>query len=293
MSTPTSGVGFVNGVTTSWNADFTGSSSSSINNGLISNNQVWMGQTTPNANNSHVFVKTITAGNNISFTVTDSVFTISGTNSPKSLIISRQVFTVTGTYTPSVGMVYCDVEVVGGGGGSGGCGATDATTVSATGGGGAGGYCRKILSSAAIGGSQAVTIGAKGNKGSAGNNPGTDGGTTSFGAILSATGGKGTGGQSNATQVNATGGAAGVGSGGDFNTSGGAGGQGFATFFGPTLDILTNGYGGQVFWGGSAIGNAASYGAGGIGSTLTKSSSATAGSDGFAGICIVTEYIFN
>lgn len=79
MSTPTSGVGFVNGVATAWNADFTGSSSSSINNGLILDNQVWMGNTIANANNSHVGIKTITAGTNINFIATPTTFTINAT----------------------------------------------------------------------------------------------------------------------------------------------------------------------------------------------------------------------
>lgn len=97
MSTPDSPVGFINGVATAWNGDFTGSDASSINNGLITDNQVWMGGTTPNANNSHVFVKTITAGTGIDFDVTDTTFTINNNAPTTDLHVARYIVSAGGT----------------------------------------------------------------------------------------------------------------------------------------------------------------------------------------------------
>lgn len=97
MSTPDSPVGFINGVATAWNGDFTGDDAASINNGLVTDNQVWMGQTAVNANNSHVFVKTVTAGTNIDFDVTDTTFTINSTAAATDLHVARYIVSPGGT----------------------------------------------------------------------------------------------------------------------------------------------------------------------------------------------------
>src|ERR1044071_8503502 len=76
--------------------------------------------------------------------------------------IARQVFSTSGTYTPTAGMLYADVEVVGGGAGGGACDNSIANFPNAGGGGGAGGYARELFSAAAIGASQVITIGAGG-----------------------------------------------------------------------------------------------------------------------------------
>src|SRR5216684_2514100 len=51
-------------------------------------------------------------------------------NPPK---LVRQVFTSSGTYTPTTNMVYCDIEVVGGGGGTGSLAQNAAVSISASG----------------------------------------------------------------------------------------------------------------------------------------------------------------
>lgn len=97
-------------------------------------------------------------------------------------------FGISGTYTPTAGMVYCIAEAVGGGGGSGGCAANNE---SMSGAGAGGGYARKVLSAAAIGVSQTVTIGAGGTAGTTGPGAGGNGGNTSLGALITANGGTG------------------------------------------------------------------------------------------------------
>jgi hypothetical protein len=212
--------------------------------------------------------------------------------------VTTQVFTVNGTYTPTTGMKYASVEVVGGGGGGGGVLAGAASTGGSGAAGGGGGYARKIFIAATIGASQAVTVGTGGNGGAAGVNPGVTGGTTSLGALISATGGAGGIGStaSGATFTGLPGGAGGVGSSGDFNTNGTPGSSSVWTGAGARS---LSGSGGSSFFGGGALGqltathatgiSATSYGGGGSGGVTADTTSA-AGGNGFAGIIIITEY---
>ena len=78
--------------------------------------------------------------------------------------VNIAVIAASGTYTPA-GLLFAIVEVIGGGSGSGD-----------------GGYARGIYSSSVLGASQAVVIGAGGGSDS-------QGGTTSFGSLVPATGG--------------------------------------------------------------------------------------------------------
>jgi len=223
----------------------------------------------------------------------------------KSFTVVRQVFTSTGTYTPTSGMVYCDIEVLGGGGGGGGA-ASGATGVAAGAGGGSGGYAKKIVSAATIGASQSVTIGAAGAAGSAGNNAGGTGGTTSVGSIVSATGGVGgAGGPNNAiTAVTfSAGGAGGVGSSGDLNANGGQAQDGTAFLHAATIGYVLSGQGADGIYGGGGVasafaatganagGAATVYGGGGGGGGVFQNASAAAGGAGAAGVVIVTEYV--
>jgi hypothetical protein len=183
--------------------------------------------------------------------------------------VTRQVFLSSGTYTAPSNLISADVEVVGGGGG-GGAGANIGT------GGGAGGYAKKIFTAAAIGASQTVTIGAGGASGAAG-------GTTTFGAILQATGGGGGFGTSG------FGGGGGIGSLGDINLTGNHGDQS------GTLNL--GGNGGQSIFGGngrggnpSAAGTAAAANSGSGGGGAGNAAGAGNGGAGGSGICIVTEY---
>lgn len=222
----------------------------------------------------------------------------SGTKTFSSITV--QTFTTTGTYTPTAGMLYCTVELVAGGGGGGGAADSTAGPNGAAGaGGGAGGYSRKTLSAASVGASQAVTIGAGGNGGAAGANTGVAGGNSSFGAIFSCTGGAGGTGGTAGSDSGSPGGAGGSGTGGDVNTFGDSGWAGLVA--GSTLSI--GGNGGTVYFGGSpdqiaahagstsVTGrNATSYGAAGTGA-CTNNGVAAAGGNGFAGLCVVTEFV--
>lgn len=124
------------------------------------------------------------------------------------------------------------------GGGAGGRNATSSTR--GYGGGGGGGGYAEIELDVVPGQTYIYTVGAGGDANQ-------DGGTTSFGALLSATGGKTA---TDPTSAASKGGTGGTGIGGTINKAGGAGGNGFDT---------TNGGGG----GGGASGNR--YGAGGAG----------------------------
>ena len=122
-----------------------------------------------------------------------------------------QVFDANGTFVVPAGVTRVMVEVWGGGGGGG---ASSQTGAGGGGGGGGGGYGRQFLT-VTPGASHGITIGAGGGAGGTG-------GTTSFGTLLSASGG--TGGAS----AGSTGGGAAGGNGGTsvaaLNVAGGSGG---------------------------------------------------------------------
>lgn len=219
-----------------------------------------------------------------------------GTNwTAKTFSINVQVFTSSGTYTPTSGMIYCIMECVGSGAGGGGC-ASSATLSSAGGGGGAGGYSKKFASAATVGGSQTVTVNAAGTGGTAGNNPGTDGGSVSIGAICIANGG--THGNGAAAGTGANGGAGGNAGTGDVTATGEAGGVGVGA---STFEVV-GAAGGNSIWGaggqgqvgtGAATGsNGRLYGGGGAGGLSGVNAGTAAGGNGALGIAIVTEYIW-
>ncbi len=132
-----------------------------------------------------------------------------------------QIYTTPGTHTfvaPVDG--YYDILVVGAGAGGGGAKYTSNVAVSGSGGGG--GYARKrvyLNKSETI----TVTVGAGGTPGTNTPTIGGNGGTSSFGAHCSATGGIG-GSQANGTAgsgvTNGLGGRGGYGTGGDINGNG-------------------------------------------------------------------------
>jgi len=105
-----------------------------------------------------------------------------------NLVRKQQIFTTSGTFVPSATLLarggWVEVTCVGGGGGG--------FNGSSSGGGGGGAVVKKIVQ---VTGNVTVTIGAGGIAGA----PGTPGGTTSFGSLVSAAGGDrgwSTGGQS-------------------------------------------------------------------------------------------------
>ena len=219
-----------------------------------------------------------------------------GTNTDTQLA-DIKVYTANDTWSKPAGLYAVVIEVVGGGGGGGGIDDAALGTVS-VGGGGGGGYSRKHVLAASLGSTETVTIGAAGTAGASGGGAGGNGGTSSFGAHASATGGTGNS-FNNAGAGNRTvnGIAGGIGSSGDVNVGGSAGGPSLglgASNFGIT------GSGGSSVLGGGGLGRCDSGGAGGTGAVyggggggaLSKGSSgAAAGGAGAAGIVIVYEYV--
>jgi len=144
--------------------------------------------------------------------------------SASSLALHVKIIWITSseTWTPDTGLIDADIECWGAGGAGGGV--ANSSTAGLGGGGGSGGYSLKTATAATIGASQAVTIGAGGLVGTAGNNPGGNGGDTSVGSLCVAKGG--TGGSGGAANVAGLGGAGGVTGTGDFTLAGNTGGTG-------------------------------------------------------------------
>ena len=144
-------------------------------------------------------------------------------------LIGVQTFAASGTYTPSSGMATCIIEAVGAGGGAGSAVASGAGQVSIPGGGSSGAYALGKFTAAAIGASQAVTIGVGGVGGVGG--PGGSGSSTSVGALIVCPGGLGSVGHGPATPPIMKAGAlvAAAPTGGNIKSStGNPGGNGFA-----------------------------------------------------------------
>lgn len=213
--------------------------------------------------------------------------------------LTTVVYTANGTFTKGSysGFRALRVRGVGGGGQCGGCAATGVGESNEGGAGGGSGYSESFLTDASVPSSITVTIGAGGSSGAAGAN-GQDGGTTTFGAILSITGGGG-GIAMAATTGNlvAGGGNSGAGSGGNiFNLLGSLGKAGITVAGFP---IRSNVGGSSPFFGGSAISNSSStpgqvglvYGAGGGGTRNNPSQAARAGAAGLAGVVIVDVFV--
>ena len=167
------------------------------------------------------------------------------------------------------GFGRCKIIVTGGGGG--GDGVVGAGLASSGGAGGTAiGYCTLTAGS-----SNTVTVGAGGGPGEGAG--GTNGATSSFGSLLSATGGNG---GLSATAVDAIGG---LGYGGALNLYGGSGYSVYFTSPAANSTVL----GGASYWGGSFT-NAVrcSYGAGGSGRVWSESGSGCSGASGV----VVVEY---
>lgn len=202
----------------------------------------------------------------------------------------NSIYPKTGLFgTPS----FVVVEVWGGGGGGGGVSAGGAQCMGS--GGGAGGYSRRKISSASLGATETLTIGAGGTAGAnTGGNGGT-GGTTSFGAWASATGG--VGGTGATSSVSQSGGDGGVGSSGDINLQGNPGG-GCRTDGGGGAAAVLSGRGGDTILGGAGkeVGGANTNGtnarnnSGSGASGAMGNSSAQTGGIGGSGRIVVTEY---
>jgi hypothetical protein len=208
-----------------------------------------------------------------------SSFVTTATTS-NSCFTNWQLFTADGTFTVPAGVTKIKVCVYGGGaGGSGG------SVNYAGGGGGAGGYAEGTYTVSPLT-NYSVTIGVGGIGGNAGGNNGNNGGISSFGILISATGGQasiyfdqggrggmGIGGYLNTSLGN--GGASCLGAGGWFLAGNGTGGGGAGAIVNATAGLRGGGGGGGGFGGGNggyenlsgdnALTNSAAGGGGGAG----------------------------
>lgn len=153
---------------------------------------------------------------------------------------NMQVFESSGTFTVPAGITKVKVTVVGGGGG----GSSVATQVDT--GGGGGGAAIEIISGLTPGGTVSVTVGGGGAVN-------TSGGTSSFGAFCSATGGKH---GNNPLATDTTVGQGGLGSGGNLNIRGDNGEMAKLgeVSFDPAGGSLSGGNGGSSILGGGGRG---------------------------------------
>jgi hypothetical protein len=215
-----------------------------------------------------------------SYAVTQNAAKTYHDNTLKGRLKNIYTFTSTGTYTRS-GTDVNQIHVICVGGGGGG--------TSYNIGGGAGGYAEGVFTAAQVGTSQAVTVGGGSGGASYYSNIGA-GGTTSFGGLMSASGGYG----ADANYGHASG-HGGYGYGGSVASKGGTNG-------GHTNNDQSNGSsaydcaGGAGYFGNgmstfhtSRIGsNHGGWGAGG--GTVSGSYNGQGGYSGQGGICIVYEY---
>lgn len=192
------------------------------------------------------------------------------------MVPTVRTYTAGATWTKPAGLQFLVVEVQAAGGAGGG-----STDNGYGAGGSGGGYSKKTILAASLGATETVTVGAGGAGVLAAT--GANGGTSSFGSHLSATGG--VGGADEGSQTTG-----GTGSGGDLNIPGGDG------FRGGTDSVDNLGSGGSSMFGNGGLpsssgngDNATGYGAGGGGS-LSIGSTAFTGGSGTDGIVIVTEY---
>jgi hypothetical protein len=162
--------------------------------------------------------------------------------------VTMQTFLTSGTYTPTARTKFAIVKIRAGGGAgglSGGLGLAGS-------GGGEGEYAEGVFTATQIGASQAVTVGAGANF------PGTTGGTTSFGSLLTAVGGPG----GNTSGTGVAGGTGGTGTGIHIAGAGSDNSQASSNF--GSMGGGGGGRGGNTTPGDHA-GNAFKYGSGGGG----------------------------
>jgi hypothetical protein len=208
-------------------------------------------------------------------------------------LLRTVIFTANGTWNAGAGTTTVEVEVVGGGGGGSGTPATGAGEFGAGTGGGGGGYAWKRI--VGVASPTSVTVGAAGLGGAG--VLGNVGGTSSFGAYCSATGGiAGASSGKSTVGTAAEGVAGGTATGGDLNEPGGGSQQcftqvagGIGSGLGSNGGDSKHGFGGESGYNrGGASGHG--RGAGGGGTYLGASSGAVTGGDGTAGIVIVREF---
>ncbi|HHQ6623812.1 TPA: hypothetical protein ACSTL5_000246 [Serratia fonticola] len=214
-------------------------------------------------------------------------------------MLNVQRFTVSGTYTPTPGTKFIIVEAVGGGGGGGGAAATNASTAAVSGGGASGSYVRSKFDISSFGASVSISVGSGGAGGISGN-PGSTGGDTKVGSLITVNGGLGgtTSSSPSSSAFIAVGGAPGgdpIG-GNIISSQGSRGGAGL--FFNSSTGAV-GGDGAPSPIGGGGVGSGSSgatgtngsrFGGGGGGNARQPSSSAVNGYSGSPGVVIIYEY---
>lgn len=201
------------------------------------------------------------------------------------------------SYIQTPGTKKIRVTVVGGGGGSGAVSPTSSGQVAAAGGAGYGGSAQSILDASEDLSGTAITVGVGAPESAA---TGNNGGTSSFGEFLSASGGVGSPiGTSDVPPRSSLGGRGGVGSGGNvFNCSGGPGSPGIAL----TTSLVMGGNSGGGIFGGGVIGAAVGVvtqqegnpgvgpGCGASGGVSNSGGAGVNGTAGAPGIVIIEEF---
>lgn len=206
-----------------------------------------------------------------------------------SIVGRTQIFFASGAFVVPAGVTSVEVEGVGGGGAGGASNAGAGGGILGNGGGGghAGGYFYKRVTGLVPGATVAVTVGAGGLGQAA--SFGTAGGSSSFGAHASATGGgRGIYGGNTYGILDSPG----AGAGGDINMSGGFGGPSGpnSSTYDPSFLFNVTGRGGLAPRGFGTVGFFGSGGAGigfGAGGTGSTGGSGLAGGAGAPGIVIV------
>lgn len=103
------------------NADFSGATNPSVANGLQTDNQIWVGATTPNAGGTNIDVRTLTAGTGISLVRSAGALTINASSSPNTNIgfsddmLYGFLGTINNTFTgiPIIGNFYLTASQTG------------------------------------------------------------------------------------------------------------------------------------------------------------------------------------
>ncbi|HCU6160563.1 TPA: hypothetical protein OU131_003353 [Escherichia coli] len=211
-------------------------------------------------------------------------------------LLNIQVFYSSGIYNPTPGTKKVIVEMVGGGGGSAGSRAAGAGQVAVGGAGGAGSYAKGSFTQNFNG--VQVTVGTKGAGGTVSGTYASDGGTSSFGSLISAAGGAAgqPAGPTSSFPFSTV--AAVVSAGANGANIIGTPGQGASASVVVNASVVIESPGGSSQFGAggfitafNAKGvNASGYGAGGGPSKVNSGGAAVAGGDGSQGLVIVWEY---
>lgn len=211
-------------------------------------------------------------------------------------LLKIQAFYNSGIYNPTPGTKKVIVEMVGGGGGGAGSRSASSGQISVGGAGGAGSYAKGQFTQNFSG--VQITVGAKGAGGTSSWPYASDGGTSSFGSLITAAGGAAgqPAGPSNSFPFTTV--AAVVSAGANNANIIGTPGQGASASIAVSAAVVTESPGGSSQFGAggfitafNAKGvNGSGYGAGGGPSKVNGGNAAVAGGDGSQGLVIVWEY---